>query len=264
LNGRDTPPRSKGQVNPAATPPVHRYPPPDDLVDLVRHWWVPEWHLPPGVRVTARVLGYPSLNVVVEERAAIVSGPTTKVSERVLEGHGWAVGALLHPAATPLLGYDATALRDRVEVLTEPGLVAAVSTAMAEGHEAACAALAGWLRSRLGRPTVHGLLANRAVALAEDDVALDRVGELAARLHVSPRTLERAVRRCTGFTPGEVLRRRRLQEAADRLAREDAGGGAAPATLATLASETGFADHAHMSREFRATLEEAPSRLRRR
>jgi AraC-like DNA-binding protein len=260
LNGRDSSPRSKGQLNPEATPPVHRYPPPPDLTDFVRHFWVPRWELPPGVSVTARVLGYPALNVVVDERSAVVSGPTSRMAERVLEGRGWAVGALLHPAATPSLGYDGATLRDRVEVLDEPDLVRDVTEAVRDGDHAACTVLAGWLQERLGswlaRPPDPGLLANRALALVEEDVTIGRVADLAGLLHVSPRTLERAVRRCTGFTPGEMLRRRRLQEAADRLAR----GPAAP--LATVASETGFADHSHMTREFRAVVAEPPSRLR--
>jgi transcriptional regulator GlxA family with amidase domain len=131
-----------------------------------------------------------------------------------------------------------------------------VTAAMADGHVAACDVVAGWLRAELGAPSEPGLLANQASILLEEDVSIGRVSDLAGRLHVSTRTLERAVRRCTGFTPGEMLRRRRLQEAADRLARGPA------AALATVASETGFADHSHMTREFRAAVSEPPSRLR--
>ncbi|HET6560342.1 MAG TPA: helix-turn-helix domain-containing protein [Marmoricola sp.] len=256
MNGRDRSPASKGQLNPDATPPVHRYPAPADLTDTVRHFWVPEWDLPPGIRVTARVLGYPALNLVVEEHAVIVSGPTSRASERVLEGRGWAVGALLHPAATLALGYDGTALLDRVELLDDPALVGEVTGAMAAGRETGCAALAAWLRAALAPVPPHGLLANRALALVEEDTAITRVADLAARLHVTPRTLERAVRRCTGFTPAEMLRRRRLQAATDRLVREPAS------DLTAVAAETGYADHAHMTREFRSTIAEPPSRFR--
>ena len=50
--------------------------------------------------------------------------------------------------------------------------------------------------------------------------------------------------------------RKRLQEAAERL-RID------PSTdLATLAAETGYADHAHLTRDFRAVLGIAPTTYR--
>lgn len=261
MNRPDTSPTSQGHLNPDRSPPVHRYPAAADLAGLVRHHWVPEWALPEGRAVTARVLGYPALNVVVERDGVVVSGPSTRVTERVLRGRGWAVGALLHPAATPALGYDAAALLDSVRAWEEPALCGRVTAAMeadrprAERHQEAVEHLERWLRLHLGPVTEQGRLANEAVALVGAGLSPGRVGELAARLHVSERTLQRAVRRCTGMSPLEVIRRRRLQEAADRLRHGGSG-------LAGVASEVGFADHAHMTREFRDALAETPSDFR--
>jgi AraC-like DNA-binding protein len=264
LNGDDKP-RSKGHLNPAESAPISRYPVEPDLASYVRHFWVPEWELEPGTSVTARVLGYPTLNLVVDPELVIVTGPTRRESQRVLEGRGWAVGVLLQPAATPALGYDAERLVDAALPLDEPSLRAAVVVAMSatgsqeERHLAAVAVVSAWLRERLGEHTLtdQGLLANRAVEIVEGDPTLTRVADLAARLHVSERTLQRVVRRCTGFTPAEVVRRRRLQEATDRIRRGDA------ADLSEVAQEVGYADHAHVTRDFRAALEEPPSQFRR-
>jgi AraC-like DNA-binding protein len=263
LNGRDTStPMSKGQLNAEVTPPVARYAAPDDLRSSLRHFWVPEWALPAGVSVTARVLGYPALNLVVDHCSVLMAGPSSKAGERVLEGHGWAVGALLRPAATPALGYDARPLVDRVTVLDEPALVAEVTATMAidrpraDRHRAATEVVAAWLRSRLTPGSASGLLANEAVRLVEEDPLLSRVSDLAEALHVSVRTLQRAVATCTGFTPAEVIRRHRLQEAADRVHREP------DRDLAAVAQETGYADHAHMTRAFRASIHQTPSRFR--
>lgn len=262
LNPGDSLPRSRGHLNPTPSAPVHRYPAPADLAEVVRHFWVPEWSLPDGVELTARVLGYPALNLVVEGGGAVLVGPTSHGSARTLAGAGWAVGALLLPAATEALGYDAAALVDRVEVLSAPGLVAEVAAAMhgeadlGRRHEDATGRLAAWLRERLGPVRDPGRLANRAVALVEQDPGLHRVADLAARLHVTTRTLQRAVRRGTGFTPGEVVRRTRLQEAAERLSRDE------HATVAEVAHDAGFADHAHLTRTFRDALDRTPSRFR--
>ncbi len=53
-----------------------------------------------------------------------------------------------------------------------------------------------------------------------------------------------------------MIRRRRLQEAAERLRTNP------DADLATVAAEFGYADQAHLSRDFRAVLGLTPSSYR--
>lgn len=191
LNVRDIP-VSKGHLNPAASPPVTRYWPPDDLTDLVRHFWVPEWSLPDGRAVTASVLPYSALNLVVEPTGVTLNGPTTRRWLRTLAGRGWVVGALLRPAATLALGHEAPALVDQAQLLDEPELASRVAAAMAAGepatmrHHAAIGVLSDWLRASLVRIGEAGALANAAVALVERDPAVHRVADLAAALHVTP------------------------------------------------------------------------------
>ena len=67
---------------------------------------------------------------------------------------------------------------------------------------------------------------------------------------------ERVAGTHTGFTPAALIRRRRLQDAADRL-RHDPG-----ANLAGLAHELGYADHAHLTRDFRTVLGFTPTTYR--
>jgi AraC-like DNA-binding protein len=60
--------------------------------------------------------------------------------------------------------------------------------------------------------------------------------------------LPRLARRYVGLPPLLMIRRRRLQQAAQRL-RSDPD-----ANLAAVAAEFGYADHAHLANEFRAVL----------
>lgn len=53
-----------------------------------------------------------------------------------------------------------------------------------------------------------------------------------------------------------MIRRRRLQEAAGRV-RSDAG-----ADLSTIAADLGYADHAHLTRDFRRVLGFSPTGYR--
>jgi AraC-like DNA-binding protein len=253
---------SKGHLNPQTSPPVARYSAPDDLADLVRHFWVPEWSLPDRQVVTASVLPCPALNLVIEPAGVTLNGPTTRRSLRTLTGRGWAVGALLRPAATLALGHEGPALVDRALPLDEPGLADRVAVAMTAAapatarHRAAIGVVSDWLHSSATRIGEPGVLANAAVAVVERDPAVHRVADLAAALHVTPRTLQRALRRCTGFTPAEVIRRTRLQDAAHQLRHQD------PALLARVAHDAGYADHAHMARDFRDVLDRTPSDVR--
>jgi transcriptional regulator GlxA family with amidase domain len=87
-----------------------------------------------------------------------------------------------------------------------------------------------------------------------DEGTVHSVAELAARLDLSPRSLQRLAAHYVGMPPVLLLRRRRLQEAAGRV-RADPG-----TDLAALAAELGFADQAHLTREFRLVLGFTPRR----
>jgi AraC-like DNA-binding protein len=93
----------------------------------------------------------------------------------------------------------------------------------------------------------------RAVA---EDASIVRVEDLASRLGVSARTVQRLARRYVGLPPLTIIRRYRLQEAAERL-RADPGW-----TIARVAAELGYADHAHLTADFTATLGVSPSEYR--
>ncbi len=89
------------------------------------------------------------------------------------------------------------------------------------------------------------------------DPTILRLDDAAQTLSVSPRTLQRLAHRYVGISPSAIIRRRRLQEAAKRI-REDPS-----ADLAALAADLGYADHAHLTKDFRVVLAFSPSSYRR-
>lgn len=70
---------------------------------------------------------------------------------------------------------------------------------------------------------------------------------------ISPRHLGRLDRDWVGLSPGHLLRLRRFQRALRRLSLQPA------VPLARIAFETGFADQAHLTREFRRYSGMTPS-----
>ncbi len=251
---------TRGILYPARLPRFTRVPAPAAAAELAAWFWIPEWDIAPGRSSRQEIVSFPASNLVVEINAVGFAGPTTRLSHRDLSGRGWAVGALLRPAATPALADPASAVDDYL-TLDLPDLHAAVAAAMIAAettarHMAATAAFADWLVHRVPEPGEEGRLANEMAGLLMTDAAVLRVEDAAARLAVSVRTLQRLARRYVGVTPSAMIRRRRLQEAAQRVREHP------DADLAGIAAELGYADHAHLTNDFRAVLGFTPSRYR--
>jgi AraC-like DNA-binding protein len=80
------------------------------------------------------------------------------------------------------------------------------------------------------------------------------IGALAARLRTTPRTLQRHFATDVGITPKLLTRIVRFQRVFSAW-RED------PASLARVASDCGYYDHAHLVRDFRELAGVAPARF---
>jgi AraC-like DNA-binding protein len=196
---------TRGVLYPERLPRFTRLAPPAAASGLVEWFWFPEWDLPDGVESRQPVLGYPAANLAVEPGGVTLWGATTRTSERVLRESGWAVGAVLKPAAFGRLHDAPSELVDAHTALDEPELLTS-------------------------------------------DAEVLRVDDAADRLKVSARTLQRLAHRTVGVSPAAMIRRRRLQEAAQRV-RDDPD-----AALADIAAELGYADQAHLASDFRAVL----------
>jgi AraC-like DNA-binding protein len=84
--------------------------------------------------------------------------------------------------------------------------------------------------------------------LIDGDSALVRIGDVASRLGVSARTTQRLAARYVGLPPAAMIRRRRIQEASERLRNEP------DADIATIAADFGYSDQAHLANDFRTVL----------
>jgi AraC-like DNA-binding protein len=240
------------------SPPIARFGAGTELAGLVRRFWVPIWSLPVGERSVQRVLQYPVCQLVVAPDYAHLVGPRVGMSTKELSGAGWAFGAMLQPAAGALLiGGSMRGLVDRdlelvdVEGLDGARVVNGVRRLLgADPADAAAQTAAAELVQEVLTPLLpldeEGELVNDVVDHVEQTPELCRVGELADRFAMTERSLQRLCARRVGLSPKWLIQRRRLHEAAGRLA--DPG----RPSLTELSGALGYADQAHFVRDFRA------------
>ena len=250
---------------------LSRYPAGPALDGLVDRFWAVRWNLPPGTAHQQQVLTHPGANVSVGhangERGQRQPGPVEArlygvargLSTRVLVGQGWTVAALLRPGGLgAFVSGSAAEFTDRVVPLGQvlgAGEEALARQVTAQPAEAARVALLAAALERAVDPERRVTAARVAevAGLAEADRDVRRLGDLCERAGLRARTLQRLFVQYAGVSPTWVIRRYRLLEAAES-AREGR-----PVSWADVAAVLGYADQAHLTRDFRAATGLTPA-----
>lgn len=257
-------PPTRGLVSKLPMPMVeaHVWHPPPDLADLVDVFWVGRWDLPHGREHINELLGDPSMHVAFERCGDFVEGRVvgvwTSMWRRKLIARGYVRAAKLHPGCgtelwdvpahllsnrvtqlDSLVGLGAIGLRDRVLGAADD----------AEGLEP----LMAWLRATRRSPrSPEAELIITMMAQLRSDPEIVQAQDLARRAGVGLRALQHLFRTHLGASPKWVIRRTRLQEVAARL------DGGITVNLAQLAARLGYADQAHLTRDFKAATGKTP------
>ncbi len=251
-----------------------RYPVGPHLFGLVDRFWAVEWDLPNDTDHSQQVLTHPAANLSVGHADARSTGATAghidarlygvaqELTTRVLVGHGWTVAAMTTPGGLgAFLTEPAAAFTNRAVPLREAlgidetKLVERITAA--NDSPARVAVLAGALESVIAAADPKRVSRARRVAelarLAETDRSLRQLTDLCGRAGLGPRTLQRMFLEHAGVSPMWVLRRNRLLDAAERVRDGQ------PVSWATVAADLGYADQAHLTRDFRAATGQTPA-----
>ncbi len=256
-----------------------RHPAGSDLEGIIDWFWSVEWSLPNGVVHVQHVLNHPSghisvgtideSGVTLDPARGRVYGVLTGVSERRLADTGWTVAAKTTVGGLGvLLSRPASDVTDRRLDLGQ----ALAGMPAAEVVADIIAASTPERRSAVLRTALMDLVADRPeeqlaearrvgeiARLAERDRSVYRVEQLAAAGQVSVRTLQRLFDAHVGIGPAWVIRRWRIIEAAEAARRAADVGDDWPG-WSTVAAELGYADQAHLIRDFRRHLGTTPAR----
>lgn len=234
------------------------YAPPKDLADVVHCFWVARWDLRGQAPHVVELLADPCVNVAFEADEARIVGVSTRLWRRELHGAGTVRAVKLRAGAgRALLGHPLHGFTDRITPLEDSARVpSGLREAVLDPRDesAGLGALACWVRDAAALPPAPDTArAAQLVQRVAEDSSITGTGRLAQVATVGARALQRLFRDEVGASPKWVIRRYRLQEAALRLERGDA------VTVAALAAELGYADHAHLTRDFAAATGRTPT-----
>jgi AraC-like DNA-binding protein len=195
--------------------------------------------------------------VWIREVGVLVAGPQSRHTSRPVGAPLLAFGARFHPGAAPaLLRLPASELVDAHVPLDaiEPGLAARLDARLAESRDPreAIAALEDELmRSLRGLAEPDPMVCAAASMLGDDSAT---VADVAARVFVSERQLQRRFAERIGYGPKTFQRIARFQ----RVVRQLSGEGV---EFARAAASAGYADQAHLTRESRRLAGLSPRQL---
>lgn len=236
-----------------------RHEPPAGLAPFVDFFWLVRWDLRGRPPYEQSILPHPNVHLVFEPAGAHVYGVDTKIFTRRLTGNGKALGVRFRPGGfRPFCRVPVCSLNDRAIGAGDffgPGAGPASDAVMAaDGDGEMIARAADLVRAAApARDPVAEQVAG-IVARITTDLEIRRVAQLSEVFGSPARRLERLFAEYVGVSPKWVIRRARLHEAA---LRADSG---APVDWAALAADLGYADQAHLTRDFTATLGVSPAR----
>ena len=234
-----------------------------DLASFVDYYWIVRWDLRGQPPYEQTVLPHPNVNLAFEASGAGIFGVDRRLFTRSLSGLGLGFGIRFTAGGfRPFWQAPISQLTDRVVPaarLLGPRAEKTRQAIMAAGaFDADDGQMIGYAEALL-----HSVLperdplAEQAAALVSritDDPGLRRVDQLSAESGMTARSLQRLFADYVGVSPKWVMRRARLHEAAERA---DSG---EPVDWAALASDLGYADQAHLTRDFTVTIGVPPAR----
>jgi AraC-like DNA-binding protein len=221
--------------------------PAPDLAPYVAQYWAASWDLRGQPPYRQKIVPMPQVHLSFLDGVPRVRGVSRGYVVRDLEGRGRVFGVAFRPGCfRPFLGRPVSTITD----LTLP------AESVFDGplpDSATASSVDAFLLAR--RPEPDPVM-ETAAALVERIAAtpgLTRVDALAADAGLSVRRLQRLFSEYVGVTPKWVIRRYRLHEITSRLA---AG---AAIDWAGLAADLGYADQAHLTRDFTKLVGEPPT-----
>ncbi|MFD5077339.1 DUF6597 domain-containing transcriptional factor [Streptomyces sp. NPDC058371] len=242
-----------------------RHEPAEPLRPYLEHYWLIDWDLTEPY--ASHVVPHPSVNIVFQRYAgqepfSEVSGIGLGLFTQKLEGRGRVCGIQFRPGGfrpfapeRPLTSLTGERIPlGAVFPSPEGAARAAVDAVLTPDDEhARVAALDAFLLDRGPAPDPQADLAMALVDRIRRDRAIRRVADFARAEGMSVRALQRLFSAYVGVGPKWIILRYRIHEALERAETSH------EVDWAGLAADLGYADQAHLVRDFTATVGVPPT-----
>ncbi len=231
------------------------------LRPYVEHLWSVRWQRPAHVSQLVATVPHPCVHWTFEAGSSTLTGPHTRLWQRLLSPEGEVLGIKFRPEGfRALWGAPICGLRDQILSASRlpalgfaHGLGERLFAKLAqEKLDARFDEIERVLCTAFALPNGEQLDVAALVDAARDDRDLLRADAWARRAGLTLRQLQRLLANWIGVSPKWILGRYRLHETLHRLQQRPIP------RLADLAADTGFADAAHFSRSFRCVLGVCP------
>ncbi|WP_243726595.1 AraC family transcriptional regulator [Actinocrispum wychmicini] len=218
--------------------------PSPDLAMWVARYWHVEWRYDQPYRQL--VVPYPNVHLSFHDTTAGIHGVSSGHVFKELVGAGTVLGVAFRPGCfRPFLGRPVSTITD-LDIPVDD---------VFHGWPAKCEipAVEDFLRANLPAADPRAELAAAIVDRIAGGPEIVRVDVLAKEYDTTVRRLQRLFAEYVGVGPKWVIRRYRLHEVTERMARGSA------IDWAGLAADLGYADQAHFTRDFTAMFGESPT-----
>ncbi|GAA1714465.1 helix-turn-helix domain-containing protein [Fodinicola feengrottensis] len=238
------------------------------LEPFVDHYWIVQWDLRGREPHRQRVITHPSVHMTFTsylttgEGRARVTGVQHGEFVEEIAGQGRVIGAQFRVGGfRPFLSAPMSTITDRFvpvdEIFGDRGRAAAAGIVAAPDAAAGVALIDDFLTGSCPKPDPAIVRLAEIVRRIRADPTLTRVDRLAEDLAMTPRRLQQLFDEYVGVGPKWVIRRLQMHGAAERAA------DGADIDWAELAAHLGYADQAHFTRAFTATVGVSPARYAR-
>lgn len=234
---------------------LHRYFPTAPLAGFVDHYWIVEWSLPEGYTHVQEVLPTLSVQLVFQHDQASIYGVMKKRFVQRLSGTARVVGVKFKPGGFyPFLKKPVHTIAQReanayaVMGINTPPIHIPVSGE----HGPLMEAIESLLLNLLPEKDKKVELVQQITAAVLADRTIISTTQLAAKFHLTVRTLERLFSKYAGTNPKWMIKVYRFHEIVERIADSN------ERNWAQLAADLGYFDQAHFIKDFRMIIGKTP------
>jgi AraC-like DNA-binding protein len=232
--------------------------PSPDLAFFIMYYWIVSWDLRGQEPYLSENLPHPCVHLVIEQGKSSIYGVVTGKFSYLLVGTGRVFGFKFRPGAfCPFVKMPVAQFTDTTvslqDVFGANGSMLEEAILAAEDKAAMIAHAEQFLRQRLPERDENIEVINQIIDRIITDPEITKVDDVVCQFNLTKRMVQRLFHHYVGVGPKRVIKRYRLLEAAEQVAKGNV------VDWSKLALDLGYFDQAHFIKDFKSIVGKAPA-----